>query len=699
MRNRGVLAFFIGILVFSTVSGMRNAVTLYIGILGEEGDILAIHVEIVAEDDLFFTMRLTDVDMALFQHYFAIARVYEVTGFHIIEAGQGYYIVRVRKLCLTDIDSHGYSMDLPGSALKETIDTTLVSQYQGAPLLLINVYANDKHLRTFIANMDVDVASADIEQGYMSVLGSYETLLALHLSGFQVDVVATLSGARNGADPSWLFPEYYTYPEVVSELAQIETDHPSIAEVFSIGTSYEGRDIPGIKISDNVGTDEPEAEAFICALHHARECTTVNVAMYIINYLTDNYSTDPDVTYLVDNREIYIVPIVNPDGKVYDDSGGGPGAGMYWRKNRQPCSGGIGTDLNRNYSYMWGGSGSSGLCTSSTFRGYTPFDAPESAAVRDFLLSRPDIAVLLTYHSYGSLVLWPWGYTYDPIADPDNRQVHEIIGREYASRTGYTPHQGSGLYICSGTTDDWSYGTTQNDALPIFSWTVELEGSGFYPHPSVLPTMCANNCEAALYVIECADNPYNVLEEINFSKIPEFFDTYSFYVVGDTAYCTDVLGTAKVAFGLGAGGTAENPEGRTDVILTDIEHYSGNLLIVGGPAINLVTDEFNALCGITYEYVTGTSFEIHCKEESIYLDLTQYPSEDICVVYVGMENLRNVILVWGYGWRGTYAGSSFMGDPDNWLAYQDYHVLLIRWTDSNGDGLVQMSEIAVEAHA
>lgn len=311
-----------------------------------------------------------------------------------------------------------------------------------------------------------------------------------------------------------LGPEYHTYPEVVSELFRIESEHSTIADVFLLGKSYEKRNILGIKISDNVSANEDEPEAFICALHHAREAATVEVAMYIINYLTDNYGNPgyEHLTYLVDNREIYIVPIVNPDGKVYDDAGGNYGEGLYWRKNRQPCTGGIGTDLNRNYSYHWGGPGSSNCCVySNFFSGYSPFDAPETEAVQTFMLQHPDITAFLDYHSYGRMVLWPWGYTADPLSDLDDRQVHEIIGTEYARITGYNPMQTSDLYCCSGSSLDWSYGTTQHEDVPIFSWGIELGGGEFYPPPYMLPATCEKNCEAALYVIECADDPYKVL--------------------------------------------------------------------------------------------------------------------------------------------------------------------------------------------
>jgi hypothetical protein len=179
-------------------------------------------------------------------------------------------------------------------------------------------------------------------------------------------------------------------------------------------------------------------------------------------------------------------------------------------------------------------------------------------------------------------------------------------------------------------------------------------------------------------------------------EISALFNQDSYLVVGDNAYCTDVLGTAKISHGLALGGSCQNPEGRTDMILTPWERDAGNLIIVGGPAVNPAATEFGGYLGITYEYVSRQSFTISCEGRSIYLDLRDYPQEDICIIYLGELSSRNVMLVWGYGWRGTYAGSLFMGDPVNWLDYRGAHLLLLRWKDKNLDGLVQLSEITVE---
>ncbi len=185
-----------------------------------------------------------------------------------------------------------------------------------------------------------------------------------------------------------------------------------------------------------------------------------------------------------------------------------------------------------------------------------------------------------------------------------------------------------------------------------------------------------------------------------FAEYPGLFDTNSYFVVGDTAYCTDVLGTGKIAYGLGAGGVTENPEGRTDLILTTAEHDTGNLIIVGGPAVNPVATEFDSYLGITYDYNPGVSFEIFCEGYSIFLDIANnYPDEDICIVYLGSQNSRNSMVVWGFGWYGTYAGSILAGNAQTWQTYASAHLLLVRWIDANSDELVQEAEITVEAYA
>lgn len=182
-----------------------------------------------------------------------------------------------------------------------------------------------------------------------------------------------------------------------------------------------------------------------------------------------------------------------------------------------------------------------------------------------------------------------------------------------------------------------------------------------------------------------------------FGNIGALFAGFTFHIVGDTAKCTDVLGTANISWAFGRTEIAR-PEGKTDVLLTPYEHDNGNVIIVGGPAVNPLATEFDNYFGVTYTYVPGVYFTIFCQNEnkSISLDLNNYPSQDICIVYIGRQNNRNTLIIWGYGWEGTYAGSLFMSNPYNWTAYATKHVLLLRWFDVNHDGYIQTNEVVVE---
>ena len=145
--------------------------------------------------------------------------------------------------------------------------------------------------------------------------------------------------------------------------------HPAIVGRTVIGASHEGRELWAVKISDNVGVDEGEPEVLLTAGQHAREHLTIEMALYLIGELTSRYATDPRIRGIVDSREIWIVPNVNPDGSEYDISEDRYHA---WRKNRQPnpSSDFVGTDLNRNWGFKWGCcGGSSDQFAIETYRG------------------------------------------------------------------------------------------------------------------------------------------------------------------------------------------------------------------------------------------------------------------------------------------------------------------------------------------
>ncbi len=133
---------------------------------------------------------------------------------------------------------------------------------------------------------------------------------------------------------------YYTFDEVVDSLDELAATYPTlITERVSIGQSWEGRDLWMVKMSDNPEVDEDEPEVLYTALHHAREPQSMATVLYTMYYLLENYGTDPEATYLLDNRELYFVPVLNPDGYVFNESTD-PNGGGFWRKNRRVNGGG-----------------------------------------------------------------------------------------------------------------------------------------------------------------------------------------------------------------------------------------------------------------------------------------------------------------------------------------------------------------------
>jgi len=298
---------------------------------------------------------------------------------------------------------------------------------------------------------------------------------------------------------------YRNYSEVKAELLWIESHYPAIAKVYDIGDSWEktqsisDRDVLAIKISDNVQLDESEPEVLVTALHHAREWITTEVAVALVERLTSDYGTDERISWLVDNREIWIVPIVNPDGLDYSLA-----IDSMWRKNRRlNLDLTYGVDLNRNYGGSsngdalgdWGGAGASTTPSRETYCGEAPFSEPETIAIRDLVLSK-NFTLAVDMHSYGDLVLWPWGYTVNHTLAYDDLSR---IGSELAASNGYVSEQSIMLYPTTGDSLDWMYGSAG-----IYAFCIEV-GNEFHPsNATVVGESIVSNVAAAVDGIEIA---------------------------------------------------------------------------------------------------------------------------------------------------------------------------------------------------
>jgi len=293
---------------------------------------------------------------------------------------------------------------------------------------------------------------------------------------------------------------YRTYDEVLTALDNLESAAPEIAQVVDLGDSWEGRTIRAIKISDDPEVDDPtEQEVLFVGVHHAREWISVEVPLRLAEYLVENYST-PEVSELVDNREIWIVPLLNPDGYVFAHT-----TERLWRKNRRDNGSGVyGVDLNRNYPYQFGGVGTSDDIGSDTYRGPEALSEPETQVMFDLIESH-DFITLISYHNYSEAILYPWGYTSDRA--PDEALLRSIGERmrdliEGVHGRSYCVGQPIDCinYNAAGDIADWAYAEHG-----VLAYTIELRPAGptpgfELPESEIEPTF-EENLPAALFAI------------------------------------------------------------------------------------------------------------------------------------------------------------------------------------------------------
>lgn len=359
---------------------------------------------------------------------------------------------------------------------------------------------------------------------YIDALVSQEKYQELIEEGFNIKITQTTENNKANLSQQKDIDGYRTYDEVLAELQQIAIDYPEICtltdiadshgkEYFDSGMSqYEDyqHDIWMLKISDNVNETEDEPAVYYMGAHHAREPISTEVVMGLINHLIGNYGSDEGITNMVNASEIYIVPMVNPDGhEVVLDL-----LNTWWRKNAADNNGDEnftytsdgpdGVDPNRNYGWEFGTAGASANPTEDTYHGPSAFSEPELYAMKELLASH-HFTTGISFHSYSELVLFPYAYSATSQA-PDHYAMEELavnMAESIPKIVGsghYLPEQSNELYPAAGITDDWAYGKHG-----IFCFTVEL-GQEFIPSASQVPQIVEDNITSALIVLDRANH-------------------------------------------------------------------------------------------------------------------------------------------------------------------------------------------------
>ncbi len=356
---------------------------------------------------------------------------------------------------------------------------------------------------------------------YLDIVVDTTELSSIRSQGFDIEITQTEDKLRNNLQPiNRTVPGYRTYNEMLTELEEIADNYPEIARLYNIGDScgkiytdagndhYEDFyfDIWALKLTADPDSLSDKPAVFYMGTHHAREPLSTEVPMDFLQLLIDGYGEDEKTTFLVDNTEIWFIPLVNPDGhRVVLDR-----IDVWWRKNirdnnengvfdtsNQHGRGPDGVDLNRNYDWEWRYDPRNHL---ATYTGPEPGSEPEVSTLKDLMAERHFVTGI-TYHTYGEMVLYPYGYARGCRA-PDHEALKELSDAmaeatpRYQREGHYLSMQSLDLYPARGVTEDYAYGRHG-----VFCYTIEL-ATEFIPPPDAVRQISEDNMEAAMILLE-----------------------------------------------------------------------------------------------------------------------------------------------------------------------------------------------------
>jgi hypothetical protein len=432
----------------------------------------------------------------------------------------------------------------PQAAEQATVGQTTPSR------LVVRVYFRNTAERDRLAT-ELDALEVPTTGGYLTVMSDQAGVDALRRRGLRVEVDAEQTANANAAlkfgnTPDNFFGGYHTVEEIQQFLDDEVAAHPTLAETVDYGNSWckahpgqctlpepnNGYDLLALHIT-NRNIPGPKPVLWLEANIHAREIAPAEIAVDYISYLLDNYDTDADAHWLVDWQDIYVVPTFNPDGHHIEEAGGGGQSPYYQRKNANNTNGcttwppnigdQFGTDLNRNFSFLWNCcGGSNDFACSEAYHGAAAASEDETQAViHEVSALIPDqrgpgigdiapittTGAFLDLHSFADVNLYPWGM-YDTPApnetDLKNLGFHMSSTSAYPPGNDYTPCQfGSCLYIADGASNDWAYGE-----LGAAAFAVEIGEDFFEPYTYTQSTLWPQNRGMMLYMARVSRMPY-----------------------------------------------------------------------------------------------------------------------------------------------------------------------------------------------
>ncbi len=322
-----------------------------------------------------------------------------------------------------------------------------------------------------------------------------------------------ISKIVNGQKPGL----FHTYDEVNAELEKLATDYPEKCQMLTVGSSFEGREINALRFYPG----SPSPGFLFVGTHHAREWMSTEIPLELCHYLSKNPDSDPRVDEWLSKFDIWIIPMLNPDGHQFTVD-----HDRMWRKNRKPVgmTGETGVDLNRNYGYHWGGEGASGDPSSIVYHGEGPFSELETQVIKKLVQEFPMIGCL-TYHTFGELVLYPWSYASERAPYEELMQEHAIglaektgepddeedknSKHEFAGKYDYLPIKASELYCASGEMCDYLY---SQHGTASFTIEVGCKKDGFTPEDSLIEPTIDQLLDLNFYMLDEIPKDFCIVE-------------------------------------------------------------------------------------------------------------------------------------------------------------------------------------------
>ncbi len=432
------------------------------------------------------------------------------------------------------------------------------------------VRLNQKPLKKAVTQIEksfMDITTVDPDGRFVEAIVSADDIELLKNQHSSIDILINdMDAYAAQLRQSGYFDHFHSYDDMLTELQHVAATYPNITALHDIGDSYlkvydrGGHDIWALKISDQPAIDDStEADVLLMATIHAREIITPEIILYFMNHLVHNYGKDAFITHLINNREIWLIPMINPDGHKVVFSGdinqrdNYPYDPIWWRKNCRDNdnSGDLnhvdGVDLNRNFDYKWGldDEGSSPDSSSVTYRGPHPFSEPELMALRDFV-EQHNFLISLSYHSYGNFWLFPWSYEGKYPPEP-HFSVFKALADSCTAYNGYRSGNALDfLYAVNGDSDDWLFGVHG-----VYAFTPEVGTSrdSFWPDTTRIMDLILENMGPNLFVTYAAgEEPVvNLLSET--PVLQDSFYTLEFEIKPPIVL-TDSVGLDESTFAL-----------------------------------------------------------------------------------------------------------------------------------------------------